>query len=247
MSWAITLDDSKDETMELKEVLAQAKAAKIIMVASANDEGAHIHSERDSYPAAAKDSVICIGEASASGFATEAAAPQADFIFPGVFLSDDSASGTQQVITGSSVATAYAAGFIALIMYCVEFATLQEQHNGATNIREIHRKKLQEKVVIERIFDHIKHWALDKRPATASRKCLFPCSSKMFPEKLTTWNSERRDVFLRSLEMLVQYVTPPLFFFSLFFFFLYRYLFNGYGHGTCTKHHPPLPRKIKTY
>jgi len=146
MSW--TIDPPKDldqEDGEVKRKLAdaiQAAAnANILMFCAASDKGAKF---TDTFPSRASNCIFTIGAADATG-AVDAWVGNplnVNFTFPGTNVDvDDSALGKN--VTGSSIATAYAAGLAALILYIVQIKLLR-----ATNPAE--------KAAIQTDFDKIR-------------------------------------------------------------------------------------------
>ncbi|KAF9636707.1 hypothetical protein BFW01_g7603 [Lasiodiplodia theobromae] len=129
MSWTLeATPQNKDHITHLTTALTDAAKANILLFCAAPDQGADT---TRTYPAAASAPCIRIGAAEASGEAYEwlGAAP-VDFLFPGANvlwsrpgdLAVDSGTGGGGRLTGSSVATALAAGLAALALYCVQFA-----------------------------------------------------------------------------------------------------------------------------
>jgi len=125
MSWTIDSNDSnKVEIAELEKAIDAAAQENILMFCAATDQGAY----RDqSYPAAAGTKrLFKIGAAQASGAAPTWLGDPAhvDFIFPGHQVvyerHGDPAAKQITALTGSSVATALAAGLAALVLYVVQ-------------------------------------------------------------------------------------------------------------------------------
>ncbi|EAA34359.1 subtilisin-like protein [Neurospora crassa] len=115
MSWTIDVDESDPAKNDLEEAITSASKLGILMFCSAKDNGAD---NRQTYPAkAASEKIFKIGAALESGVADEWVGDLRllDFTFPG---SKKEYNG--MTIFGSSIATAYAAGLVALILYCVQ-------------------------------------------------------------------------------------------------------------------------------
>lgn len=135
MSWTIErTTHNADDIAELEDAIEDAAKKNILLFCAANDQGIV---RDDSYPA--NSSVtrrFKIGAAEASGAIWKwSGDPQAvDFIMPGHNVVKERASELQferaRALTGSSVATALAAGLAALILHCVQFAA---QHTLHTN------------------------------------------------------------------------------------------------------------------
>ncbi|KAK8172111.1 hypothetical protein BKA80DRAFT_262081 [Phyllosticta citrichinensis] len=137
MSWTIErTEDNKEYIEQFQEALRIAAGKNILLFCACPDQGAD---STPTYPAASE---LCarIGAAKASGEANQwvRAAPF-DFLFPGdKVVRDrhgdfDRQQSKCRLLTGSSVATALAAGFGALVLYCVRFAV---QHATINNTQE---------------------------------------------------------------------------------------------------------------
>jgi hypothetical protein len=133
MSWTIerTPHNSTD-IHELESAIEAAARAGILMFCAANDQGI----ARDySFPAACGGTkhLFKIGAAEASGAVWKWVGDPADvdFIFPGHNVvkerPNDAPLEKCKTLTGSSVATAIAAGLAALVLYCVQLGALNTQ------------------------------------------------------------------------------------------------------------------------
>ncbi|KAF8251578.1 hypothetical protein K440DRAFT_67976 [Wilcoxina mikolae CBS 423.85] len=105
----------------------------ILMFCAANDEGLDVRYDQ-TYPAACKNMVICIGAAKPSGKTDANVGEQnVDFTIPGQVVLD-------QPRSGSSVSTALAAGLAGLILFCVsisshnKYATVIRQRNNMERV-----------------------------------------------------------------------------------------------------------------
>jgi hypothetical protein len=163
MSW--TIPDNTEGPKELDpnlqlldNAIKAAHKAGILMFGAASDQGLNNSgsSTRLPYPAKCKDGgVICIGAAKDSGYADERAVKDAEFFFPGSargmrlpFPHEKSERNQQPPSSsGSSVATALAAGFAAMIMYCLEISRFGRSEPGPR-----YRNKLQDPKIIKEIF-----------------------------------------------------------------------------------------------
>ena len=127
MSWTISVP-SADEKLspedqaamaDLESAITDASTKNILMFCSASDEGAV---QSSTYPSKHAKRIFTIGAADASGVVSKAVGDinAVDFILPGKLVEDetDGAVKNIQYWTGSSVATALAAGLAALILYC---------------------------------------------------------------------------------------------------------------------------------
>lgn len=138
MSWTIerTAQNAAD-IADLESAVEAAARAGILMFCAANDQG--IASDR-SYPAACGGTkhLFKIGAAEASGAVWKWVGDPADvdFIFPGHNVVKDRPNDTPlekcKTLTGSSVATAFAAGLAALVLHCVQLGAFHTQ-NGTGN------------------------------------------------------------------------------------------------------------------
>lgn len=132
MSWTIErTDDNANQIEELKNAISNAAAAGILMFCAANDQGI---ARDDSFPAFGNaDKLFKIGAAGASGSMWKWVGDPAevDFIFPGQNVvrerPKDAPLEKCNTLTGSSVATAIAAGLAALVLCCVQLAALHNK------------------------------------------------------------------------------------------------------------------------
>jgi hypothetical protein len=134
MSWTIErTSENAADILDLEAAIEAAAKAGILMFCAANDRGVG----RDkSFPAACSGTkhIFKIGTAEASGTAWKWVADPADvdFFFPGHNVlkdrpEDSMQLGNDKTLTGSSVATAFATGLAAVILYCVQLAGLDAQ------------------------------------------------------------------------------------------------------------------------
>lgn len=137
MSWTIDPPEDEEERRFLDAAIVEAANADILMFCSASDKGAK---QNLTYPSKATTKIFTIGAATASGAADSWVGNlgNINFIFPGTKVEmDGPRSGTDtssREVTGSSVATALAAGLAALVLYCVQIrlylATDQEKQKA---------------------------------------------------------------------------------------------------------------------
>ncbi|KAH7310222.1 hypothetical protein BKA65DRAFT_167701 [Rhexocercosporidium sp. MPI-PUGE-AT-0058] len=155
MSW--TIPDVLDANVSgrLEAAVKRARAANILMFGSASDRGAHGPTQ----PFMSKmssEGVICIGGAREAGYGDDASKEEGEFFFPGEtkgiahLLDIGMPSTSNQDKFGSSIATALASGFAALLMLLVEMCTLGPKDIGIT-VQEL-RQGLQSADNIKRIF-----------------------------------------------------------------------------------------------
>jgi subtilisin family serine protease len=138
MSWTIEkTQDNASDIHELESAIEAAARAGILMFCAANDQGiARDHS----FPAACGGTkhIFKIGAAEASGAAWKWVGDpnDVDFIFPGHNVvkerPNDAPLEKCRSLTGSSVATAIAAGLAALVLYCVQISALNTQTQTST-------------------------------------------------------------------------------------------------------------------
>jgi hypothetical protein len=126
MSWTIDPPEDEDERRCLDNAINEAANADILMFCSASDRGAK---QIATYPAKATGKIFTIGAATASGAADPWVGNLGtiSFTFPGNKVETDGGPGGDtkgKEITGSSVATALAAGLAALVLYCVQVRLL---------------------------------------------------------------------------------------------------------------------------
>lgn len=121
MSWTIEPPEDEGVRRELEEAISAADKANILMFCSAADQGAK---QTDTYPSRATRRIFTIGAAGPSGETNSWVGnpDKVNFTFPGdrVEIMDSTPNNITREISGSSAATALAAGFCALVMYCVQ-------------------------------------------------------------------------------------------------------------------------------
>lgn len=124
--------ENRGDVHELESAIEEAAAAGILMFCAASDQGI---ARDQSFPAACSKTkhLFKIGAAEASGKAWKYVGDPADvdFIFPGhrvvMERPNDPPLGKCPTLTGSSVATAIAAGLAALVLYCVQLGAMDTQ------------------------------------------------------------------------------------------------------------------------
>lgn len=136
MSWTIPIPEEDNPNRKLF-VDAVHKACKqnVLMFCSSSDGGGFENVE--DYPSAAKrDQMFRIGAAHDHGSAFEHTDKGVDYIFPGVQVNTTATSPA----TGSSIATALAAGLAATIIYCFKISVLAVK---TRNLSQIDSSRLQ--------------------------------------------------------------------------------------------------------
>ncbi|KAK3314432.1 hypothetical protein B0H66DRAFT_583437 [Apodospora peruviana] len=136
MSWTIEPPENEGERRVLEEAILQADKANILMFCSAPDQGAK---QTDTYPSRATRRIFTIGAAGPSGETTSFVGnpEKINFTFPGdrVELMGSAPNDTTREISGSSAATALAAGFCALLLYCVQVRLLTTREEQKAQVR----------------------------------------------------------------------------------------------------------------
>lgn len=158
MSWTIPVPThSSPEKVMFEDAMRKAASRNVLMFCSSPDEGKF---QTKYYPSATQpDKVFRIGAAYDDGGAFRYAGKDVDFIFPGVEVSN-----TKTSATGSSIATALAAGLAATIIYCFKISALAlRAHSQANASNEILPptftasavRKLSERDVMKTAFSNI--------------------------------------------------------------------------------------------
>lgn len=118
MSWTIPVPEEHPAKGLFEKAVREAGRRNVLMFCSSPDGGAF---KTKDYPSAAqREKVFMIGAAHDHGLASDYTGHDVDFIFPGVEVNINAISPT----TGSSVATALAAGLAATIIYCFKLSAL---------------------------------------------------------------------------------------------------------------------------
>ncbi|CAJ0547600.1 Ff.00g043540.m01.CDS01 [Fusarium sp. VM40] len=163
MSWTLPVPaEGSDEKKLLDSVLERACKQKVLMFCSSSD----LISDTDHYPSAfRRNRFFVIGAAHDDGSAYGHAGKDNDFIFPGVNVNTssgrnlhlylaDKTSATEES-TGSSIATALAAGLAAMITYCFKASALYTVMTRMQQGNEyMIRPELVKRADVERITEH---------------------------------------------------------------------------------------------
>ncbi|KAF5597985.1 intracellular serine protease [Fusarium pseudoanthophilum] len=156
MSW--TIDPPKDdrERQDLENAVVEAANANILMFCSARDKGAH---NAPTYPSKATTKIFTIGAANSSGASVDYVgnASELSYTFPGDKVEVDSGPSRKappEIVDGSSVATALAAGLAALILYCIQVRVFLAKDSEKQKAREDYRKVKQHEWMVK-AFDAI--------------------------------------------------------------------------------------------
>ncbi|KAF3766654.1 subtilisin-like protein, partial [Cryphonectria parasitica EP155] len=171
MSWTVAMDLAKpsDDMKDLQSAVQAAHDAKVLMFCSSSDGGQFVE---ETLPASGnRDHVFRIGAASADGTPFSWAGPveKLDYILPGVdVVKRRPGHGRGRLLkekmeemksdTGSSVATALAAGLAAMVLTCVKMAAMHtasapEQHK--LGVTEDMVQQLQEHVKMKAALDNL--------------------------------------------------------------------------------------------
>lgn len=126
MSWTIDPPEDEEERRLLDLAIGTAASENILLFCSASDKGAK---SSETYPSKATKKIFTIGAATSSGMADPWVGNlgNINFTFPGTKVemdgprTDDSSS---REVSGSSIATALAAGLAGLVLYCVQVRLL---------------------------------------------------------------------------------------------------------------------------
>ncbi|KAH8131127.1 hypothetical protein FP744_10007985 [Trichoderma asperellum] len=126
MSWTIDPPEDEEERRLLDFAIGTAANENILLFCSASDKGAK---SSETYPSKATKKIFTIGAATSSGMADPWVGNlgNINFTFPGTKVemdglrTDDSSS---REVSGSSIATALAAGLAGLVLYCVQVRLL---------------------------------------------------------------------------------------------------------------------------
>jgi len=141
MSWTIErTEDNKTVLSEgLRRAIHRASSASILMFCSSDDQGKL--SKDDVYPGHFPDT-FKIGAAKASGREAEWTDKNSDYTFPGEDLPVDLPchlrSNTNNLASGSSLATALASGMAALLLYCFQICDDSGNPERALQTARIH-------------------------------------------------------------------------------------------------------------
>lgn len=161
MSWSIPLPKKPTPAQERFETaVRRACNRNVLMFCSSSDNG-HVTNTNINYPSAVqRDRIFRIGAAHDSGLPLSYAGTDVDFIFPGVKVNINTTSAR----TGSSVATALAAGLAATIIYCFKISALAVKthsqamsYNGISlpTFTESAVRRLSQHDVMKTAFSHI--------------------------------------------------------------------------------------------
>lgn len=143
MSWTIDAPENEEERRDLENAVIEAANADILMFCSATDKGAK---QTATYPSkAAPNKVFTIGAANAHGASVDYVGnlTNINYTFPGDKVEVDGGPArttSQEIVDGSSVATALAAGLAALILYCVQVRVLLAPNDQKEKARSDFKK-----------------------------------------------------------------------------------------------------------
>ena len=132
MSWSLVSSDAnKDGIAKLEKMIKKARDANILLYCAAADKGPFV--EEDTLFPHSMSEIRIIGSAKETGGESHFVAPsQVHYLFPGENIPD------LGNISGSSVATALASGFAALILWCFKYkkesVEPMTRHNGMDSL-----------------------------------------------------------------------------------------------------------------
>lgn len=131
MSWTIPVPShSSPEKVLFEDAMRRAASRNVLLFCSSPDEGKF---QTKYYPSAVQpEKMFRIGAAYDDGGAFRYAGKDVDFIFPGVEVSN-----TKNATTGSSIATALAAGLAATIIYCFKISALAVRAHSQARSNEM--------------------------------------------------------------------------------------------------------------
>lgn len=119
MSWTIPVSNERSPAQERFEAAVREACSRDVIMFCSSPDGGHIID--NNYPSAVqRDKMFRIGAAFDDGLAHRRVGKDVDFIFPGVKVNVNATT----EVTGSSVATALAAGLAATIIYCFKISVL---------------------------------------------------------------------------------------------------------------------------
>ncbi|KAF5965867.1 intracellular serine protease [Fusarium coicis] len=130
---------------KLENAVVEAANAKILMFCSAKAKGVH---NAPTYPSKATTKIFTIGAANSSGASVDYVgnASELSYTLPGDKVEVDSGPGRRtppEIVDGSSVATALAAGLAGLILYCIQVRIFLAKDFEKQKAREDYRKAKQ--------------------------------------------------------------------------------------------------------
>lgn len=133
MSWTLSQEVANDETLrtKFKNAVQEAEKHHILMLGATMDQGRN--TRNSTFPSKELSEIICIGGAGLQGEDDTASQEDSEFTFPKGNLGKihPTKPGNEEV-SGSSVATALAAGLAALVLHCAE---LTKCKSGRTTLR----------------------------------------------------------------------------------------------------------------
>jgi hypothetical protein len=146
MSWSLASDPTNQDLEYLKDAIKEARSKNILMFSSTNDQG---NIDCNFCPGSYTD-VICIGAAKSTGNKSNWV-HKAQYLCPGEDVKVD-VNSVQGPATGSSIATALAAGLAALILHCVDIYCADP---GIEADKSDLRKTLQDLDSMKQVFNNM--------------------------------------------------------------------------------------------
>lgn len=150
MSWTIPIPKDPDPAQKLfEDAVREACRRNVLMFCSSPDGGQFVNIL--DYPSAVqRDKMFRIGAAHDYGSASESTDRGVDFILPGVNVNTNTATPA----TGSSVATALAAGLAATIIYCFKISALAAKTQTQTMSSDDLLRRNNREQRLQKIFNH---------------------------------------------------------------------------------------------
>ncbi|KAI0468787.1 hypothetical protein F4859DRAFT_523984 [Xylaria cf. heliscus] len=136
MSWQIKKPDENQERKDIDDALRSAISRGILMFCSSGDQG--YLEEGSSYPSSyEKDMILRIGAATTYGKGRESTPEHPHYLLPGHEVVERKPKGLKgEAFTGSSVATALAAGLAALVFQCIKLGAIYTLTADAKDLAE---------------------------------------------------------------------------------------------------------------
>jgi hypothetical protein len=203
MSWTIGADSDDEGLKRLNDAVEEAAKRNILMFCAASDEGVRLDT---SFPGQSP-SCFKIGAATTWGTAHKSVGTsnnRIDYIFPGHHVrTTATAPDKTNFSNGSSVATALAAGLVALILRCVQFAVEYLKENGRkeeAHKMERHLEALRTRKRMQQTFEMIGEHKINKTSYLEVWNVFKAASTKLDDEM----PSRKREWVLRIANRLVQ-------------------------------------------
>jgi hypothetical protein len=195
MSWSFKKKDKDDEHTDFANEIYKAYGQNIVLFGSLTDEAAE-QKASTFYPVDLPE-VIKIGSATKYGTASgKNLIGNADYIFPGVEIPiGDSTE------NGSSIATAFASGLAALLLYCMEAHLYSIENVVSQSTKEARLNKAKERGGMKRMFNILS----GKEAHEAKPTDFYVRPSNYLPPTI----GDKRDEKASALRTFVEKLVPP--------------------------------------